>query len=408
MPEQNHQIFNDDLLSNEGDYELAKERWPAVIGALHFPNLIGKFREYDDGANRYKRSSNRAGIWAVALGTLALLAASSEPAIHPSTPGHEEPLEGSEAAAQGPDGRDEHLAGLGDENTTAGEVDRGSASAWLRFVGLIAACFGIASVCIAVRGGVRSGTKREWMRNRLCTERLRQLCFQILVARLPSILASLEGGVLSEKARAEREGWLSEFVLVHERQQDGLLDQALKRPRTFRAWQINAEPLDPATDPGEPHTRQLLDAYDTLRFKHQINLAHKRLAGLRIRKTALKVVGLSLIGIIVLIHAALAGSLLFPDAPNIGSVASNPATHLAIIWCAVLALAVRALEDGLAVREELKRYEEYADEAKHVQERFYCADTLHAKREAMMEMEQVTVGEMTEFFRGIDHATFLI
>lgn len=404
MAKQHKQIFNDDLLLNEGDFELAKERWPAVIGALHFPNLIGKFREYDDGANKYKRSSNRAGIWAVALGSLALLAASSEPAIHRSLSSHEAPLGAWEADR---DGGGSH-ANPGENITSAVDGSRWDAETSLWLLGLIAALSGMASVCIGVRGVLRGGAKREWMRDRLCTERLRQIRFQILVARLPSVLSSLEDGKLSEEASSERDGWLSQFVLLHERQQDGLLDQALKKPRTFRAWQLDSEPLVGVADPSEPHTQQLLDAYDTLRFKHQISFAHKKLTGLRIRRTALRVAGLSLVGIIVFCHAALAGSLLFPETPNIGSLASNPATHLAIIWCAVLALAVRALEDGLGVREELERYEEYAEEVKHVQERFYHADSLQAKREAMVEMEQITVGEMIDFFQGVDRASFLI
>jgi hypothetical protein len=80
-----------------------------------------------------------------------------------------------------------------------------------------------------------------------------------------------------------------------------------------------------------------------------------------------------------------------------GSSAGKLLLHLFAVFCAVTALGMRTLEEGLQPKRELERYQNYSDDVQEIAnhfERGSCAD----KFQAMIEMEELAYNEMREFY----------
>jgi hypothetical protein len=82
---------------------------------------------------------------------------------------------------------------------------------WPTILALVAATCGLASVLIGGMGILYAKRKRQWLYQRLTTERLRQFHFQTFVCRIPEILKSLK----NDEARADyvrnRSLWFDEL-----------------------------------------------------------------------------------------------------------------------------------------------------------------------------------------------------
>ena len=75
--------FNDDLLLNEQDQNLAARKYPTIFHILNHPELRQTFLQYDEQANRAKRNGRIAGFQAIAFGFIALAIAAVEyPVMH--------------------------------------------------------------------------------------------------------------------------------------------------------------------------------------------------------------------------------------------------------------------------------------------------------------------------------------
>src|SRR5262245_57915525 len=75
--------FNDDLLLNEQDQDLAARKYPTIFHVLDHPELRQFFLQYDEQANRAKRNGRIAGFLAIAFGFIALAIAAVEyPLMH--------------------------------------------------------------------------------------------------------------------------------------------------------------------------------------------------------------------------------------------------------------------------------------------------------------------------------------
>src|ERR1017187_9454082 len=82
MPLAGGRVFNDDLLTNPGDLEYAKDQFPEVFHLLDHPELRSTFAKYEQMANKARTWVRWLGLLAVAFGTIALLSAAIEPLWH--------------------------------------------------------------------------------------------------------------------------------------------------------------------------------------------------------------------------------------------------------------------------------------------------------------------------------------
>ena len=153
--------FNSDLLLGDADNEVAKHGFPELYDVLRDEELKAEFRPRDREANDAKKRSRFAGTLAVVLGFLALSAAASEPIV-----GAEE-------------GTRKLIAGL-------------------------AGFLGITSVLIGFVGVIFRSRKERWLRARWCTERLRQLHFQTLLADFPLTLNASQSTVAGKAYLGQR------------------------------------------------------------------------------------------------------------------------------------------------------------------------------------------------------------
>jgi hypothetical protein len=186
--------FNDDLLMQEADRELAAKKYPSIFHVLDHPELRELFVQFDRPATHAKRTGLKAGLSAIGFGFCALAAAALELLIthsaHDTPAAHAEEWTGIVLAA---------ISGL----------------------------FGLLSFAIGTMGVLSAGRKRRWLHYRLMTERLRQFHFQTLVLRLPQILASLKDDAAKAKFLSERALWFESF----KGRFAGKLDSAYLLPR---------------------------------------------------------------------------------------------------------------------------------------------------------------------------------
>ena len=154
--------FNNDLLRGEQDRKIARDAYGDIFFALDNPELRALFEPRDDAANTAKKRSRARGAQAVVVVTLALLITASMPLFE-----------------------------------TASVQAR-------EMLALIGAGFGVVGGYLGLSGVLFGETKREWLRNRFTTERLRQLHFQTLLALAPLVLKAAETGDTAPflKARA--------------------------------------------------------------------------------------------------------------------------------------------------------------------------------------------------------------
>ena len=115
-------------------------------------------------------------------------------------------------------------------------------------------------------------------------------------------------------------------------------------------------------------------------------------------------ISLSMIAVLLAIHmgvllTSLAGWL---------EPAHSPMLHFLTLAAAVVALAVRTLEEGLKPEREIERYTRYRSAIRGIRERFDTGRTHEEKLEAMLEMEQLASEEMGDFLRTHHHARFVM
>jgi hypothetical protein len=164
----NDRKFNDDLLLIEEDRKLASIKYPTIFHVLDHPQLRQLFSKYDTSANRAKRIGLIAGFWAIAFGFGALAVAALELSlVHPATYGVT--------------------------------------------LAVISGLSGILSFTIGSVGVLFAGRKRNWLRCRLMGEKIRQFHFQMLVFRIPEILASLKDDTSKALFLSERNLWFETF-----------------------------------------------------------------------------------------------------------------------------------------------------------------------------------------------------
>ncbi|MBV9749347.1 MAG: hypothetical protein JO157_11075 [Acetobacteraceae bacterium] len=235
MPDTHERVFNNDLLVNRGDVELARELYPAIGDALDWPRLREAFAPHEQAANRAKRGSRRRGLLALAAALAALWIAALEPRLHDLLPG-----EGVLWALTG-----------------------------------AVAVLGMAGVVLG-SGVLIGGRKERWLHHRAATERLRQLHFQVLVRRATQLAAADPAAVAA--VLAERERALD--LLAHDLQPGVArpVEAIIEDIGGAACWLVPERPHVPPPAIQPAVLEELFGAYAKLRFRHQADYATRKLA----------------------------------------------------------------------------------------------------------------------------------
>lgn len=163
-----------------------------------------------------------------------------------------------------------------------------------------------------------------------------------------------------------------------------------------------------ATGPVSPAANDLFAAWLALRIDWQLGYCEAKLAhratkhklSPRQQEHAFSLISWICIAIVMLAHVASAASQL--------QHAAMSWLETVVIWTALIALAARALEDGLKPQREVERYEQYRAHIMVSRDRFLAAPDIQTKLEVMGNFEQVSLEEMRTFLRTHAQARFLL
>jgi hypothetical protein len=367
------QKFNDDLLMGKGDYEVASHRYPTLLHVLDHPELRSYFETFDAPANRAKRSSRTAGFFAIVLACIALMFAGAE-----------------------------HL-------------DKEHTGMLPTVLVIVSALAGILSVVIGSMGVLFAGKKREWLHLRFMTERIRQFHFQVFVSRLPQIFASLKDDQAKAAFKAERNSWFEAFKTRFDGKLQGEFNRAVNDETSSELWLYE--------DQGEPEKTEeskeldpLFRAYRELRIMHQIGYAsyklredHKIFSSSPRRQAAvLSAVAFTCIILLCAIHVGVLIGAVMPENPFWAEFRFSELVSVIVIWFAIVALGVRAMEQGLQPEREIERYQQYLSAVRAVLERFDNARSQSEKIRVMREMERLSFDEMRNFLITNDRTRFVM
>jgi hypothetical protein len=338
-------------------------RKATVRFAFEFPGLLQLFEQADAASNRARRRNRRYGVTGVLLVLISLLYASAAPLL--------------------PHG---HHGGLA-------------------LAGYIAAGLGLLGAVLGFAGLSRSSQRQRWLRGRVQTETLRLFHFHYLAARAPEIVAAGHDPRLQEAYIEARQRALDELLAA----QLGDLDGALRRivhPPTLDPFGH----VQPQKGQGgiSDAAREVFAAWRQLRLQWQLRYCEAKLAATgtggrrspRQQEKLFSLVSWACVGGIVLLHLAYFAQV-FVHLPLVW-------LEITVIWTALIALAVRALEDGLKPQREVERYEQYRANIKVACQRFDAAADMETRLEVMRAFEQVSLEEMHVFIRSHADARFLL
>lgn len=187
-----------------------------------------------------------------------------------------------------------------------------------------------------------------------------------------------------------------------------------------KEWWLFAPASDEPSCPPEQGAglELLFAAYRDLRIGHQLGYAnyklqsdHKIFSAMPVRQAdVLETLSKAGIAWLVLIHAAVLAIILFEVATPLGDAEKIVAIVfcLGIIVIAVVALAVRAFQQGLQPEREIERYQQYRSAVQNILEQFDAAGSPAEKVKVMRRMEQLVVDEMRNFLITNERASFAI
>lgn len=381
------QRYNDDLLLKAQDRERAERQYPSAFHVLDHPQLREEFVRYDPPANEAKRRSRRSGIAAIALGFLALSGAATASVYHDAHP------------------------------------------LIPQLIGLFSALAGVMSLAIGMGGVLHSNSKLEWLCNRFMAERLRQLHFQTMLMRLPDIIESFRSDNKRAAFTASRELWLEEFLDRHEGKLNatvtGVLTEAGSSPwlLPYRPEVVKhtiEESLAAATQAQQRGLAELLDAYRKLRIEHQIRYADHKLRKTgrllspspqqqrAILRNVTVFALIALFSIHLFVAFLLALSLIPGLLPTPTSLIYSTLVHVVVVLLALLALATRAVDEGLSPSKEIDRYRDYRAVLRSLRDRFDDAPDEVTKITVMTELERESYQEMCSFLGTHNEAHFVM
>ena len=328
-PSDDHK-FNDDLLLHEEDRKLASIKYPTIFHVLDHPELRQLFSKYDTPANRAKRVGLIAGFWAIGFGFGALGIAALELNFA-------------------------HHAGVA--------------------LAVISGLCGILSFLIGSAGVLFAARKRNWLCARLMGERIRQFHFQMLVSHLPEILASLRNSADKAAFLSERNVWFESFKARLIGKLNSTLAAILHEEKSIDPW-LHDSAGAAAEIQESKDLNPIFDAYRELRIVHQLDYVNFKLqddyrifsAMPRRQLAVISAIVFALITLLVVMHVGILAGALFPS--SMLAFFHSPEAIVVIIWLALVALAARAVEQGLQPEREIERYQQYRSGVRAILERY--------------------------------------
>jgi hypothetical protein len=353
--------FNDEFLFTETDRANAQELYGKIYPALDHPELRAVFAPIDEEANAAKRRSRISGFAAVVLVAGAFL------------------------------------------GVTAGEAflhDRN----WLLLVSGVSAAFSVAGVLLGTFGVLFAKSKHNWLVNRFLTERLRQFHFQTLIQLAPDIVKAAGSGQWDAflRERAIRLAAFKEDVIKRPLP----LINALLEDAEQDAWLF---PYSEPTLVEDENTALLFQAYRRLRIRRQIAFADYKLQTTRRVLSpfpldqAGRLAGIAMACVfgLFLLHLLTPINLTYSKVPS-------EVLSFAAVATAILALAVRTLEEGLRPGREVERYRAYQSALRAIEHRFCENDAPASKLKAMAALETLSFTEMINFLKSNYEARFVM
>jgi hypothetical protein len=375
-------VFNDDLLANPGDAAWIARSAPKLVPILDFPELRLAFAEYDKLACDARRRTQTWGLLSIFCAVAALLATATEP------------LWGGQSWLP-------RLIG------TATEI-----------IGLIGALVGA--------GGVWLGpSKRSWLFNRLMTERIRQWHFQFLLERGDLVRAAFHANAPEtiDDFQAKRLLQFEGFLSSHRGKLDSLFTSLVGV-----SYESEAQLVPPAggSNRGYETDRETVDAicdfYRKLRLRHQLQYAQHKLQNSTdkpwhrflywptlVQERVLGGLGATCLVLALLVSAAIiVGHVvaLFEGSNPLATVLEHPSLNSLAVVLAVLAVAIRTVEDGLGIKSDIDRYQHYANRMQQLLRDFDEDTSIRGRLRTMADCEKLCFEEMREFMVLHHKATF--
>lgn len=383
--------FNDELLLSKADRDLAEKTFSNVYFALDNPELREAFQRVDRKALQAKTTSRRIGFAALVCATISLLTFPIEPLV-----------KGIWQSADEFKTMFQYLTILG------------------AFIGFLALFFG--------NLGLGFGKfKRNWLQQRLITERLRQWHAQYLLSHAVEIATVMNSGDGESEFRAKRAVAFqkfkrsfidqigSEYAKYTISSAASFSGQSVADPNAQNAFWIEEAWATKATSKADKSLqeslKQVYQAYEETRMRGQIQYTNYVLSAdgkfLSSPPKQIHVLGnLSYVLVLLAFMSNFAAliSALWPE-PLDGWVGVLSALAIAF---AIIAVGVRATLEGLRPEREIRRMQFYASALNHAQNRFDTARS-HGKRiEAMSMLERASYDEMVEFISSNEQARFVL
>ena len=383
--------FNDELLLSKADRELAQKTFPNVFFALDHPELREEFQRVDGKAVRAKNTSRRIGFAALIFATISLLTFPIEPLI-----------KGIWQHADAYQTMFRYLTILG------------------AFIGFLALFFG--------NLGLGFGKfKRNWLQQRLITERLRQWHAQYLIAHaveIATVISTGEGLDAFQNKRSVafqrfKRSFIdqigSEYAKYTISSAASFSGQSVADPSAQNAFWIEEtwakDAASKADKALQDPLKEVYRAFEETRMRGQIQYTNYVLSAdgkfLSSPPKQIHILGnLSYVLVILAFmanFAALISAVWIKPFEGWPSVLSSMAIAFAII-----AVGVRATLEGLRPERETRRMQFYASALNHAQKSFDAARS-HGKRiEAMSMLERASYDEMVEFISSNEKARFVL
>jgi len=359
--------FNTDLLLSEADRAEAKSEFPSVYFGLDNEILREAFLPYDSRANIAKTRSRRWGVFAVLLATGALLLAGGELLFH------------------------------------------GLPKNQVRLIAGIGGIAGIVSVVIGVFGVMYRSRKDRWLKDRLATERLRQLHFQNYIYGAQDILSGIDDQEAENaflRKRLEGFDTFSKNVLQNLEKR---LHHIVHSEDPGEGILVDSKLPNLASD--HSYLNQYFNAYEVLRFNRQIgycDLLLRRRKGFWKHAPVRQAQILAGIAMACVLSILLLHGLVFLGA--IANVAwmKGPLVHVFAIWAAIIALTARTFEEGFQPEREIERMRQYRLSLKRIYNRFKNTSSPMEKLEAMEDLEKLAYEEMVLFLKSNYEAKFVM
>src|ERR1039458_9748538 len=362
-------VFNDDLLMHDEDVAYARSRFPEIIHVLDYPRLRKRFAAYETEANQARDRVRSLGFTAVVSAVLALMSIAPKP-VWPHAP-------------------------------------------WTRWFALLIELGGMLSGLVAAGGMWLGPWKRRWLESRLMTERLRQWYFQLLVRRGQQIEASCNGENAVAAFNQERDRWFDDVLKAYEGKLDSRLESLANEPNQVSAWLH-----DPATVYGSKSAvlPQIFLVYGRLRLDHQYAFAVYKLRKVtdqplwRFLKWPANRQSVALSG---LVSACFVGALICSAALIYGhafGIAEDVELYVrtGAIVAALMGGALRTIQEGLALDQEIERYSDYRGRTAQLRYHFNHCTEAKERLHLMAEMELASVDEMKAFLRTHYQAGFVL